>query len=120
MVPKSVVAGCSAVGAGTAGTGGLPGWPSTSGDLGGVYAPRTGLAHISCIINSNGDDAAIHIFRNGALMFQGSSANGGQNTTFAIQGNGNVNVNDYITVRASGDGNSGLGGGYLLMTVGTQ
>lgn len=110
----------SAVGVGTAGTGGLPGWPSTSGDLGGVNAPRTGLAHVSFRTGSNGDDAAVHIFKNGALAIEGPSANGGQNTTFAVHGNLQVNQGDYITARASGSGDSGLQGGYLLLTVGSQ
>jgi hypothetical protein len=109
----------SAVGTGTAGTGGLPGWPSTSGDLGAVTCPRTGLAQISYRTGSNGDDAAVHIFRNGALAIEGASANGGQNTTFAVQGNLNVNQGDTISVRASGSGDSGLQGGYLLVTVGS-
>jgi hypothetical protein len=110
----------SAVGTGTSGTGGLPGWPSTSGDLGSVTCPRTGLAHISFRTGSNGDDAAVHVFRNGALAIEGASANGGLNTTFAVQGNLNVNAGDTISVRASGSGDSGLQGGYLLVTVGSQ
>jgi hypothetical protein len=109
----------TAVGTSTSGTGGLPSFPSTSGDLGGVNCPRTGLAHISFRTGSNGDDAAVHIFRNGVLAIQGSSANGGLNTTFAVQGNLNVNQGDWISARASGDGNSGLQGGYLLVTVGS-
>ena len=109
----------SAVSTGTSGTGGLPGFPSTSGDLGSVTCPRTGLAHISFRTGSNGDDAAVHIFRNGALAIQGASANGGLNTTFAVQGNLNVNAGDVISARASGDGSSGLQGGVLLVTVGS-
>jgi len=109
----------SAVGTGTSGTGGLPNFPATSGDLGAVTCPRTGLAHISYRTGSNGDDAAVHIFRNGALAIQGASANGGLNTTFAVQGNLNVNQGDTISVRASGDSNSGLQSGYLLVTVGS-
>ena len=110
----------SAVGAGLAGTGGLPQFPSTSGDLGSVSAPRTGLAHVSAISGSNGDDSALHIFRNGVLALQGNSGNGGLNTMFAVQGNLNVNAGDTISVRASGSGDSGLQGGYLLLTVGSQ
>jgi hypothetical protein len=107
----------TAVSAGTAGTGGLSG--SYSGDLGSVVCPRTGLAHVSCRVGSNGDDAAIHIFKNGVLAIAGASANGGLNTTFAVQGNVSVNAGDTISVRATGDGSSGLQTGVLLVTVGS-
>ena len=59
--------------------------------LGGL-AQRSGLAHVSSRVGSNGDDAAIHIFKNGALAIAGASANGGLNTTFAVQGNITVNA----------------------------
>ena len=101
-------------------TGGLPGWPSTTGDLGGgLYCQRAGLAHASARMVSTGDDAALHIYKNNVLAIQGESANGGQNTSFAVHGTFSCAQGDYISVRASGSGDSGLQGGQLILTVGS-
>ena len=86
----------------------------------GSVPPGRGWRTVSAISGSNGDDSALHIFRNGVLALQGNSGNGGLNTMFAVQGNLNVNAGDTISVRASGSGDSGLQGGYLLVTVGSQ
>ena len=106
----------TSVSASTAGTGGLSG--SYSSDLASVTCPNSGLAHASCRVTSNGDDAAIHLFLNGVLAVAGASANGGLNTSFAVHGTVTVTLGDTISVRATGDGSSGLqAGGVLLVTV---
>ena len=85
-----------------------------------MVCPRTGLAHVSCRVGINGDDAAIHIFKNGVLAIAGASANGGLNTTFAVQGNVSVNAGDTISVRATGDGRLGPANGRATRNRGVR
>ncbi len=108
---------CSAVGGGFSGS-------SNNQDMCGLYAPRTGLAHVSAIatfhLNEGGPDAHFHFFRNGGQVLNGRNCAGSWDGVIAADGNIQVNQGDYITVRGQGDQGASWHSGYMLMTVGSQ
>ena len=122
--PKSVVAATSTIGSAawqsiTTGNG----W---SNDRIGMYAHRTGHAHVSCWVGTgtNGEGAycALRLLRNGGVLVEGTGGNGSGGRTTNVHWNGATNVNDYFTVQAYIDNNKSHYNGAceFWITVGTN
>jgi hypothetical protein len=99
------------------------GFTSPGGNTGNLVAltsPRAGLAHASAtaIFNPTGDDASLHIYKNGVKVIGGSNAAGSWNGMVGVHGTFTVAASDSITIRAEGESGATLHSGSFILTVG--
>ena len=97
----------------------LSGTPT--GPLISLTAPRSGLAHVSCIaiLSNSGDDVTLHVYRNGGLQANGVNSGGGWNAHVGVQASFGVNAGDAIDIRATGQSGQQPHSGVLILTVGS-